>query len=59
MIPYFMKKKIVIIGAGIGGLTAGYELLKKGHEVTFLEKESRVGGLAAGFKMEGETLGIW
>ena len=51
-----MKKKIVIIGAGIGGLTAGYELLKKGNEVTFLEKENQIGGLAAGFKMEGEIL---
>lgn len=51
-----MKKKIVIIGTGIGGLTAGYELLKKNNEVTFFEKEKQVGGLAAGFKMEGETL---
>lgn len=51
-----MKKNIAIIGAGLSGLTAGYELLKKGHKVTFFEKEKQVGGLAAGFKMEGETL---
>lgn len=51
-----MKKKIAIIGTGIGGLTAGYELLKKGNEVTIFEKEKNVGGLAAGFKMEGEIL---
>ena len=56
MIPYFMKKKIVVIGTGIGGLTAGYELLKKSNEVTFFEKEKQIGGLAAGFKMEGEIL---
>ena len=51
-----MKKKIVIIGTGIGGLTAGYELLKKGNEVTIFEKEKNIGGLAAGFKMEGKML---
>ena len=51
-----MKKKVVIIGTGIGGLTAGYELLKKNNEVTFFEKEKQVGGLAAGFKMEGKML---
>lgn len=51
-----MKKKIAIVGTGIGGLTAGYELLKKGNVVTIFEKEKNVGGLAAGFKMEGESL---
>lgn len=51
-----MKKKIVIIGSGLGGLTAGYELLKKGNEVTIFEKEKNIGGLAAGFKMEGQML---
>ena len=56
MIPYFMKKKIAIIGTGIGGLTAGYELLKKNNKVTIFEKEKNIGGLAAGFKMEGEIL---
>mgnify|MGYP001573038483 CR=1 FL=1 len=25
------KKKIIIIGAGIGGLTAAHELIKRGH----------------------------
>ena len=51
-----MKKKVLIIGAGISGLTAGYELLKKGNEVTIFEKEKNIGGLAAGFKMEGKML---
>jgi len=37
--------KIAIIGAGPTGLAAGYELLKKGHEVVIFEKEPRVGGL--------------
>ncbi|GLQ72552.1 FAD-dependent oxidoreductase [Vibrio penaeicida] len=33
---------IVIIGAGVIGLTSAYELLKRGYKVTVLEKESTV-----------------
>lgn len=35
---------IVIIGAGMSGLVAGYELSQAGHEVIFLEARDRVGG---------------
>jgi len=45
--------RIAIIGAGIGGLTAAFDLNKQGHEVTVFEKESQPGGLAAGFKEKG------
>ena len=51
-----MQKKVAIIGAGIGGLTAGYELSKKGYKVTVFEKEKEIGGLLSGFKIEGESL---
>ena len=44
--------KIAVIGAGAGGLAAAYDLVKAGHQVTIYEKESRPGGLAAGFKKE-------
>ena len=44
--------KIAIIGAGVGGLTAAYELSKAGHAVTIYEREERPGGLAGGFKLE-------
>jgi monoamine oxidase len=37
-------KKIIVIGAGIAGLTAAYELLRAGHEVVLLEASNRVGG---------------
>jgi protoporphyrinogen oxidase len=43
-------KKIAVIGAGAGGLSAAYDLVKAGNEVTIFEKESTPGGLAAGFK---------
>ena len=32
------KKNIGIIGAGIGGLTAGALLIKQGYKVTIFEK---------------------
>lgn len=44
--------KIAIIGAGFVGLSAGYELVKNGHEVTVFEAGDKVGGLAVGFKSE-------
>jgi protoporphyrinogen oxidase len=47
---------VTIIGAGIGGLTVGYELSKKGYEVTVFEKEKEIGGLLSDFKIEGKSL---
>jgi protoporphyrinogen oxidase len=44
--------KIAILGGGITGLTAGYYLSKKGHQVTIMEKGEVLGGLAAGFKQK-------
>lgn len=44
--------KIAILGAGVAGLSAAYELVKAGHDVTVFEKDSFVGGLASGFKDE-------
>ena len=43
---------IGIIGAGVTGLTAAYDLLSHGHQVTLFEARPYVGGLAAGFKDE-------
>ena len=37
-------KKVVILGAGIAGLTAGYELGNAGYEVILLEPKTRAGG---------------
>ena len=49
------KKKVIIIGAGIGGLSAGALLGKKGYDVTILEKNDRIGGRAMIFKRDGFT----
>ena len=37
-------KRIIIIGAGLAGLSAGYELTQASHDVTILEARSRPGG---------------
>jgi protoporphyrinogen oxidase len=44
--------KIAIVGAGITGLTAAYDLAKHGHAVTVYEAHPYAGGLAAGFRDE-------
>jgi len=42
--------KVAIVGGGFTGLTAAYELTKKGHDVTIFEAKPFLGGLAGGFK---------
>jgi monoamine oxidase len=42
--PSAISKKIIVGGAGIGGLCSAYELMKKGHEVVVLEASGRHGG---------------
>jgi protoporphyrinogen oxidase len=42
--------KVLIVGAGVAGLTAAHELSSKGHEVTVLEKEKEIGGLAKTYR---------
>jgi monoamine oxidase len=37
-------KKVVIVGAGVAGLVAGYELKRAGHNPVILEAQQRVGG---------------
>jgi phytoene desaturase len=53
-----MKKKIIIIGSGFGGLSAAARLAAKGHEVQIFEKRDKLGGRAYvyeinGFKFDG------
>ena len=44
--------RVVIIGGGIAGLVAAYELSKAGGHVTLVERDSRLGGLAGSFAIE-------
>lgn len=50
-----MKTDIVIIGAGLTGLTTGFHLSKKGKDVLFVERNNRIGGQIQTYKEEGFT----
>ncbi len=41
-----MNKKILVLGGGVAGSSMAYYLSEKGYDVTVIEKNSRVGGLA-------------
>ena len=49
--PHTTGKKIIVIGAGPGGLTAAMILSHRGFEVEVFEKKSHVGGRNAGLKL--------
>ena len=49
-LPIF-NKKVIIVGAGPGGLAAGMLLASKGYSVDIYEKENNVGGRNAYFKI--------
>lgn len=44
------KERVIIIGAGLGGLECGYILAKNGMQVTVLEHEAQVGGCLQTFR---------
>lgn len=50
-----MKKKVIIVGTGLGGLCSGLLLQSKGYEVQFIEKNDRPGGRLNRFEQEGFT----
>jgi len=47
------KKKIIIIGAGFGGLASAALLAKDGHQVTVIEKNEQPGGRAGRLVAQG------
>ncbi len=46
---------VIVIGGGMGGLTAGGLLARKGWRVLLIEKETQVGGYVVSFKRGGYT----
>ena len=46
-------KKIIVIGAGVGGLTAAIHLARRGMQVTVIEKNDKPGGRCASISRDG------
>lgn len=53
-----MNYDAIIIGAGLGGLTAGAKLAKEGRKVLVVEQHSKPGGCATTFRRGGYTLEV-
>lgn len=55
-------KKVIIIGAGPAGITAAYELLRKGnkdeYEIIILEESNEIGGISRTVKYNGNRMDI-
>lgn len=59
-LPAQTRKKVLVAGAGPGGMEAARIAAQRGHDVTLFEKESTVGGLiktAHAYKGDHERLG--
>ena len=55
-----MKKKIVIIGAGPAGLSAGYTILKNSddYEVVIVDRDKQVGGISKTISYDGNRMDL-
>lgn len=51
-------KKVLIIGAGPAGLSAGRILAEKGYEVHIFEEDSKVGGMSKSFELFSQIVDI-
>lgn len=51
--------KIAIIGAGIGGLSAGLALARRGHSVTIYESAPRLAEVGAGVQMSPNAVRLF
>ena len=49
---------VIIVGSGIGGLTCGALLSKRGYKILILEQHYRVGGYCSSFNRDGFTFNV-
>jgi C-3',4' desaturase CrtD len=52
------RQRVIVIGAGIGGLTAGALLAHRGYEVQIFDQAIAPGGCASTFKRRGFTFDV-
>lgn len=59
-LPEGITKKVLIVGGGLAGLSAGLELVERGYDVTIKEKNEELGGrlMTEEIKVEGQTFHI-
>ena len=50
------SKRVVVVGGGLSGLAASYDLARAGHHVVLLEAAPDFGGLASSFRLEGHPI---
>jgi protoporphyrinogen oxidase len=51
-------KRVLVVGAGVAGLTAAEALAQRGALVTVAEREQVVGGLARSYRYDGATFDV-
>lgn len=54
--PEMSKRGVVVVGAGIGGLSAAIELAVEGHAVTVIEQAHQVGGKMRTVEIGGRAI---
>lgn len=52
------NRKVVVVGAGIGGLAAGYWLCQRGYEVEILEASERPAGRMVTLERKGDRVDV-
>ena len=50
--------RVLIAGAGIGGLTAAASLIKAGHQVTVFEQAPQLAEVGAGIQMSANAMHV-
>ncbi len=50
------SKHVAVLGSGLSGLAAAFDLLKAGHRVTVLDPMKEFGGLASSVRIDGQTV---